>query len=374
MNCKQSIVHDGILKGIVLATLLPSCQGHAGDAQDFSRFLQQSGGMASPAITIPVHENQKDDGAELHVNEPLAHEQSAGVVGADDPLDTVDVQEGGNWLIKRQALEAAMDHIEQINNLYEKMVEARFEFSSVRSKARSENDLFLVRLGSTLKDLDAKVTEFLNRIQEEKKPADEEQNSELRALRAHKVQLQEIKEAAGKLPVLDAKLDEAVASIEPQVARARGYKAEAWRHFQAIKRVWNEERAEDLLGQTDALLATMQKLYNGWMRQELAQYVQEVMRNASSQIALITKNLAILSDAGIDLVQRIPEAGQAGVQKQVDSSDSKPEDRMQKEEASLKDKSSKAQSGSIFGAIESFFERLITTILKPFTWFKRFWS
>lgn len=277
----------------------------------------------------------------------------------EDALDTIDVEDGGNWLIKRQAVEGMIDIIEQIDTLFTKIIESRFEFLVQRNQANKEFDLFAQTIGFDLGSLDQLLSTLFDHLAKERTQEgdlSEDERELQQSMQEQKKELETIQDAAQKIMARDAKIDESVMSIEQQINVARSYQNQAWRNFQAVKMVWSEEKAQELYQKTEALLNNLRQIYQTWLKGDLQRYVTELIQSSRADMQKIKDKMQTLKDKGIDLKE---QAARVEAEETVD----------QKEESAqqLREKLEKEQREAQ-KARQGFFARIFSLITAPFSW------
>lgn len=225
----------------------------------------------------------------------------------EDALDTIDVEDGGNWLIKRQAVEGMIDIIEEIDALFTKIIESRFEFLVQRNQANKEFDLFAQTIGFELGSLDQLISTLFQRLShEEAEEGDLSQDERdfKHLLQEEKKELEQLQDAVQKILARDAKIDEAVMSIEQQINVSRSYQNQAWRNFQAVKMVWSEEKAQELYQKTEGLLNNLRSIYQTWIKGDLQRYVTDLIQSSRADMQKIKDKIQALKEKGVDLKEQ----------------------------------------------------------------------
>jgi hypothetical protein len=225
----------------------------------------------------------------------------------EDALDTIDVEDGGNWLIKRQAVEGMIDIIEEIDALFTKIIESRFEFLVQRNQANKEFDLFSQTIGFELGSLDqllSSLFQHLAREEAEEGDLSEEERDLKRLLQEEKKELEQLQDAVQKILARDGKIDEAVMSIEQQINVSRSYQNQAWRNFQAVKMVWSEEKAQELYHKTEGLLNNLRSIYQTWLKGDLQRYVTDLIQSSRADMQKIKDKIQALKEKGVDLKEQ----------------------------------------------------------------------
>lgn len=286
---------------------------------------------------------------------PSNQEQEELEQSIEDALDTIDVEDGGNWLIKRQAVEGMIDIIEEIDALFTKIIESRFEFLVQRNQANKEFDLFTQTIGFDLGSLDQLLStlfEHLAKEQEQEGDLSQDERELQSSLQEQKKELEVMQEAVQKILARDAKIDEAVMSIEQQINVARSYQNQAWRNFQAVKMVWSEEKAQELYQKTEGLLNNLRSIYQTWLKGDLQRYVTDLIQSSRADMQKIKDNIALLKEKGLDLKERSAQIEAAETAEQVQEAIEEKIEEIQKPK--------KEKQGIV--------SRAFSILTAPFTW------
>lgn len=221
-------------------------------------------------------------------------------------MDTLE-QEGGNWLLKRQALEKTVDLIEQINGFFTKILEARIDFLVKRNKIDRDFDVFISKIGFEFGDIARMLSTLIEELEQQRKAIGElpeEERQALTDLDSKQKELQDLQQQLKETSDLILSLDDVIMQLEKEINIANSYQANAWKNFQAIKKVLNDEKAEELYLETQGLLKNMQAI-DAYLKDKLFNYFNGIIDNIKKGMSTIQASFKSLEDKGVDLKAEI---------------------------------------------------------------------
>lgn len=218
-------------------------------------------------------------------------------------IDTIDIEEGGNWLLKRKALEDTVDVIEQINRLFTKILEARMDYKIKRNQLDSEYDSFVANIGFDLGDVDELLDTLLERLELERKQEGDlspEERTLFEQVNQNKNEINQLKDDLKKLHEFESNVNDVLMTVENQINVSNEHQNQAWRNFQLIKKILSDEKAEELYYNTDGLYKSLQEIYS-YLTSRLSQYFNEQLQAVRDQMSKIKAAVESLKNKGIDL-------------------------------------------------------------------------
>ena len=221
-------------------------------------------------------------------------------------IDTLD-EEGGNWLLKRRYLEETIDEIEEINTLFSKILESRMDFLLKRNNVDHEFDIFAHEVGFKIGDLDQLITTILEDI-EKYRLTEGDLNQEEREFVAEveekQLYLKNISEKMKAVTELSATLDMVIIQAEQEVDKSHNYQMQAWKNFQTIKRILNDEKAAELFKQTEGLYKNMQAI-DAYLMGDLKNYFETITQTLRESMAVMKSDLQALAAKGVELEKEL---------------------------------------------------------------------
>ncbi|MGB8468352.1 MAG: hypothetical protein WCE21_05090 [Candidatus Babeliales bacterium] len=249
-----------------------------------------------PIVITPLEEPKKEE-----VKGPLFEESSG--------LDNINLVEGGNWYLKRQALEQTVDTIEQINELFNKIVLLNTDYLVKRNKVDTEMEHFLLKMGIDIGDLDQRLQEVIEELDAKRKKEgelSEEKRDIEHDAEQKKAEVEKLQSDLKDLLKLNDKLDATMEMVSNQIKKANDYQAMAWKNFQTIKKILSDEKARELYYQTDGLFKSILGLYE-YLQTPLMNYFTEHIEQLRSKMGIMQSSFDTLKTKGIDLQKTAQE-------------------------------------------------------------------
>ena len=242
-----------------------------------------------------------------------------------DGISTLD-QEGGNWLLKRRALEKTVDAIEQINAAFTKIVNSRIDFVLKRNEADKAFERFVAqngfKIGSVLELLDG-LTRDLEEERRDQGDLTVDERATLQTIAQKIKAVEEVRIQIEALTKLDTSLDEVLKQFEEEIQKSHKYQMKAWQNFQEIKKVLSDEKAEALFLATEGLYKNMQDIYS-YLTTELKTYFDTTRSKLMATMASVQKTIDDLKQSGIELTQKVNELTEEDKMAQQDMQPRKP--------------------------------------------------
>ena len=227
-------------------------------------------------------------------------------------IDTLE-QDGGNWLLKRQALEKTIDVIEKIKDVFTKILEIRVEYLVKRNKTDRSFDVFANTIGFELGDLNQLLTTLLNQLKAERiKEGDlsEEEREVMQEVESKITELKGLKSTLKSITDMDGSLDEVLMQLEKEITTSNSYQTRAWKNFQTIKKVLSDEKAEELYLQTESLLKNMQEILK-YLNGDLMTYFDSLISTLKGNMTSTEQKLKDLETKGISLKDEVKKIKKA---------------------------------------------------------------
>ncbi len=234
------------------------------------------------------------------------------VVPVGEGIDTLE-QEGGNWLLKRQALEKTIDVIEKIKDVFTKTLEVRVDYLVKRNKTDRSFDTFANSIGFELGDLNQLLSTLVKQLKAERvQEGDltEEERTLLQEVENKITELKSLKATLKSITEMDASLDEALMQLEKEITTSNSYQTRAWRNFQTIKKVLSDEKAEELYLQTESLLKNMQEILK-YLNGDLLHYFDSVISTLKQNMSDTQEKIKALEAKGINLQEEVKKIKKA---------------------------------------------------------------
>lgn len=186
-------------------------------------------------------------------------------------------------------------------------MEARIDFLVKRNKTDRDFDAFINKIGFEMGDLSRLLHDLVQKMEDERKALGDltaDERSVLQELDQKIKEIKELQEDTNKAIELTGSLDDVIMQLEQEVTIANSYQANAWKNFQAIKKVLNDEKAEELYLETNGLLKNIQAV-DAYLKGKLLDYFNGIIRNISQATKKIEDTLQALSAKEVNLKDEI---------------------------------------------------------------------
>jgi hypothetical protein len=245
----------------------------------------------APKVLEPVKIEQKE--LEPIVEEPLG------------TIDTVNIEEGGNWLLKRKALEDTIDTIEKSNGVFTQILESRMNYKIKQNQLDSEYDKFVSEVGFDIGDSEKLLADLTDRVNQERVmqgDLTEQERELLSSITEKQSELKSLQDSLQTIGQIEKKIIDVMTTIDNQIKISNTYQNQAWKNFQEIKQVLSDERAEELFYNTDGIYKSLQEIY-AYLKGALASYFNEQIQAMREQMTKVKTSVTSLQQKGLDLKQ-----------------------------------------------------------------------
>lgn len=285
----------------------------------------------------------------------------------EETLDTIDIDEGGNWLIKRQIFEDTFKLMDQMDQVNIKIRDMRMTFYKSRNDIDKQVALFIKDIGFSLGKLDQMATMVLNDMEQERKregSLSDEERSIVASLENVEEEIKQIQDAIQEIMSLDNKIDaEILKSLEDRINESASYRQQGWKNLQSIKQILSDEKAQNLYNKTKALYETMQNVLS-WLQTKLLPYFNQTIQTIKNDMNTIKSKLDALQSKGINLQQEVAKieskeeaADQERIKEEIEDADKEETEKIE----------SDAQKQGFLGQSEQLIQNAFSWIASFFT-------
>ncbi|MDR3646366.1 MAG: hypothetical protein P4L22_02380 [Candidatus Babeliales bacterium] len=206
-------------------------------------------------------------------------------------INTLDVEEEGNWLLKRVWWEQAEQTFEKIISLNDDVIKLQIDYISKRSELDKKlSDLFR-KLGFEQGEISQVLEYFLHQLSLEREAHGLEAPArEFLDILGHKKEdIEKVQTDLNSLSELDISVDNVINQLVDQVNKSRDYEKSAWQDFKEIGRVLNDKKAKTLFYQIEADLKSIQNIQI-YLSADLKKYYQDLLDNVDKlSNSIVTK-------------------------------------------------------------------------------------
>lgn len=262
--------------------------------------------VQEPVVTDPEEMPQVPEKTQQQALDIQPKQQEQAPERQESLIDTVDLEEGGNWVLKRKALEDTVEVIEKISKLVANIIEFGSKYTKQRDRIDVELDKLIYRLGFSLGDLNQELEDLLQQLQLARQQDGDLSGQERDVLynaQQEKQEIDALRDSIQSLIGLEQNLNAVVSTVDSQVKTAHNYQNAAWRYFQEIKKVLSDEKAEDLYYRTESLFQSVSDIFE-YLNNELMIYFNEQLNDMREYMQEIEQKVATLKDRGVDLQKK----------------------------------------------------------------------
>ena len=319
--------------------------------------------------TVPVKKEEKKVKKPTPIRDKPKEEKKS--TKPTEMLDTLDIEEGGNWFIKRRILEEMFKLIDEMDQVNTKIRDMRMTFFKARNDIDKEVALFVKDIGYNLGKLDQIATTILNVMERERKQegdlSDEERSVVLAVEKVEK-KVKQIQDAVQEIMSLDNKIDaEILKSLEDRINESASYRQQGWKNLQSTKKMLSDEKAQNLYNKTEALYDTMQNVLR-WLQTKLLLYFNQTIKTMRNDMNTIKSDLKELQSKGINLQKEVEKIEEQ--EETVEKQRTKNEMEDAVEQAIERTKDKMKQEKGFFAQIKSILWYPIQLFQDAFTWIK----
>lgn len=194
-------------------------------------------------------------------------------------LDTTDVGNQGNWLLKRvwyeQAEEAFGKLLQKLDSIIQQQIKL---FKSVTETEKKSESVFK-KSGLELDDIDAALSFVIKEGKEKSAEKEAKKVIDVKELVVENVKnLEDLQKQISQYRELEASVNDVVNQVISQVNRSRKYQQEGWSDFKEIGNTLNDDKAKKLYYKIEGYLQTLNKVSD-----YLSGALQDYLNNVSNQ-------------------------------------------------------------------------------------------
>lgn len=221
-----------------------------------------------------------------------------------DSLNTIGVDDSGNWVQKRVSWEKAEQEFGKAMALVAQVIQQQLVYFSARNEIDKQLDAGKCALSLNMADLTKTVSHLLNMTEILDINIGKLDNSQKNSFRANilenKDHLLALKADLDRLIQLDVDMDNVIIKVIDQVQKCSEYEAKAWEGFKQIGRVLSDDTAKTLYYQVANYRKNI-KLVLNYLKIDLKLAFDGLIESSKLKLTDVSKNITVLHDNGIDL-------------------------------------------------------------------------
>lgn len=316
----------------------------------------------SPAVEVVIPEVSATKIQEAPTQEEVKTEQSrAQRCAVTDTLEcmpkglnTVDVDAGGNWVVKRAYWEQAEKTYEKIMKLNNELYTQQLNFVQRRNESDKVTDQAFRELGFEQGQLSEILNKLISNVKlqrEQQGEITEQERAFLQELKDKQLDLENMNKNLQTIDELDNALDKVMELITTQINVCRNYEQQAWDLFKAIGKELNDKKARELFYTAESLFKSVEQ-NQIYVTGELKTYFDTTVQNIEKRLAELKEAVAQLKTRGTDLVKEFKEFMEAAQKKDETISVEQARAQQQAEEQKHKLEARKTWTGWFKGIVQ----------------------
>lgn len=283
-------------------------------------------------------------------------------------IETIDIESGGNWLIKRVIWEDGQRLYEKINSLLKDILESRISFFEVRSAADRALITFFVKSGFAQGELNDALQEMIDAVDRDRTQqggVNEKEREVQTSAEDKKKKLEQLQTDVKAIGDFDAALDNALTEMMKQISRSMDYERQGWVRFKEIGQEIDDRKARVSYAHMEAAYRNLQAI-NNYLTGPFANYFTEASQKMVSLTKTIDSQVDDLKKDGLALKKQLTDVELAEQQAEKERTE-----RAQREkEAAAK----KAATKSWYSSFSFIWEYPIDWLSSFFNWIGSFFG
>lgn len=251
---------------------------------------------------VPQPEPKPEPKPEVVAPEPVVEQKPQPV---ESLLDTIDIEEGGNWVLKRKALQDTVRKVEDINSLYDDIRDTNVVFLQGINTVDVLFSQFTYDVGLDLGKVDQLVQDVAHHLESEREQDGDLTEAERELLTKAEERKKEIEQLRANIQDIwqaNAQLKEARALNDEQIIEADRLRKQAWANFRMIERVLNEVKAEQLYYETVQLFEALQTSHR-YLQTRLIPHFEQSIKTIQAKMQAVKQQSEELQKEGVLLKQ-----------------------------------------------------------------------
>ncbi len=268
-------------------------------------------------------------------------------------LDTLSVEDEGNWLLKRVWWEQAEATFEKIINLNNQMLQPQMEYFNRKNEANKAVEEMFRKIGFQYGELHEMLNYFLESVSKEREAVgilSTEERDFLNLVNGKRQELENLQTDLNSLNELETKFNEVLNQLAAQINKCREYEKNAWNDFKEIGRILNDKKAKALFYQIEGYLKNVQSIFN-YINVDLKKYFDGLLDKADKLATSILSKIEELNNQGFNIKEEYQKIKQIEEQREIEAALKK-----RKAEEGVKPKPKQGWLDSIIGWFKSFYK------------------
>lgn len=214
----------------------------------------------------------------------------------------------GNWYLKAQIFKKAEDLFNKLKKQLTTVTPLRKDFDTRWQELDKKFDSFYQECGFQQGEIDARLKQIQEEIERAKKAGmpPQEQRDLLKKLDEKRVEVEKLKTEFLYIQKLDAASSRAVQTLGEEIEKALSYENKAWTALEKISDTLNDEAAEKLYRDIEALFRNIVALER-YIKNDFSQFYTVLSSEIDKQMGVVRKKLSELRAVGVELNKKVLE-------------------------------------------------------------------
>jgi len=304
------------------------------DDQQLDQDPDQVENLDSVDSQLDEQEDEQAVPADVELESEYDHDLSM-----PNTLDTLGVDDSGNWVEKRVYWERAEEAFGKIININAQVSQQQLQYFGTRNDVDKQLDIDRCELGLNESEFTKVLDYLLDILQLDQNQNEANKNDFKITVLDNQDQLLLLQTSLQQLKQLDSDMDSVIIKVIDQVQKCNEYERKAWEDFKQIGRVLNDESARKLYYQV-ASYRKNSKLILNYLKTDLKNSCESLISRVKIKLSQIKKITSELKDAGIDLKYELKALDQdQAYRKDLGQLVDKSEEKIQPQEHKPKNKS-----------------------------------
>ncbi len=314
----------------------------------------------APAPMIPNPEQQAPVAAETPAPANVAP------LGKEYGIETIDVESGGNWLIKRVIWEDGQRLYEKINSLLKDILESRISFFEVRAAADRSLITFFVQSGFAQGELQEALEELISTVEHDRSQHQGNISESERAIQTSaeekKKTLVQLQTDVKSIGDFDTALDNALTEMMRQINRSMDYERQGWQRFKEIGQEIDDRKARISYAHMEAAFKNLQAI-NAYLNGPFANYFTDASQRLASLTDTVSTQVADLKKDGVLLKNKLTDVELAEQQAAQEKAE-----KEKKEKAEAEKKAAEAKKKTWYSSFSFIWEYPAALVSNTWNW------
>lgn len=224
-------------------------------------------------------------------------------------LNTMTIEDEGNWLLKRVWWEQAEATFEKIIEVNDEIIQAQTDYFNKSKDVDKQLTNSFRKLGYEQGELNEIIIFLIEETKRERQIQGDLSSQEIQfldLLNDKKNELEKLKKDLEILESQNALIEDSFSELINQINKSREYERKAWSDFKEIGRILSDKKAKELFYEIDAHLKNVQNILN-YIRTDLSNFFDRIINKTKELSDSVSGQVDSLSKEGLNLKEKFNE-------------------------------------------------------------------